>query len=312
MLKKVLVAAGFTDIPVIAVSTSNNEQNKQPGFSIDFRELLKMGFWGILFGDALSKMYHSTIVRELRKGDSKRLVDKYTMLIADMVQNADSSCIFDLLASAVSEFNRIPVKEGNFPCIGLVGEIYVKYNDFSNNYIIDWLQKQGVEVDIPPLINFFLQQFVNTEALRKHYLRKRNIGDLLAFLSERFVQRKVEQYNRIMEGYNRFKPQYTIRQLSARASKIVRLIDQFGEGWLLSGEISYFAEQGVNEILCLQPFGCIANHIVAKGVEKTVRELYPQLNILYLDMDAGAGEANLFNRLHFILQAAKEQVGKAA
>ncbi|HSQ76890.1 MAG TPA: hypothetical protein VLT13_15115, partial [Bacteroidota bacterium] len=90
--------------------------------------------------------------------------------------------------------------------------------------------------------------------------------------------------------------------------RVLSLADQFGEGWLIPAEISSLAEEGVEHVVCLQPFGCIANHIVAKGVEKRIRDLYPRLNLLYLDMDAGAGEANLHNRLHFIVQGAKEAV----
>jgi predicted nucleotide-binding protein (sugar kinase/HSP70/actin superfamily) len=126
------------------------------------------------------------------------------------------------------------------------------------------------------------------------------------------VRRQLERVDEVLHRYKRYVHQTAIRDLASRASRIVSLADQFGEGWLIPADISELAERGVHNVLCLQPFGCIANHIVAKGVETRMRELFPQLNMLYLDMDPGAGEANLLNRLHFIVQGARECAESAA
>lgn len=306
LVKKALVSAGFADIPVITISTSNQNQNDQPGFSLNLRQVLRSGFWGVVFGDSMSQMYFSTAVREQHKGDAAGLVSRYTSLAAPMTQDHNVDGILALLNSAVTQFNLIPVCAGTLPQIGIVGEIYVKYNDYCNNFIIKWLQDQGVEVEIPPMIDFFIQGFVNVQSDRTLHLARENVTTLLAFLGEKLVRTRLDRVNAILQRYVRYEQQPTIHDLARKASHILSLADQFGEGWLIPAEVSALAEHGVNNILCLQPFGCIANHIVAKGVEKRMRDLFPQLNLLYLDMDAGAGEANLLNRLHFMVQGARE------
>ncbi|MCC6395741.1 MAG: 2-hydroxyacyl-CoA dehydratase [Bacteroidetes bacterium] len=309
LLKKALVAAGFGDVPAIAVSTSGQNQNAQPGFDVSTTMLLRTGLWAIAFGDALSRMYYSTSVRELDKGAASELVEKYSALAYEPLRRSDADTIVALLTSAVEEFNRVPVRPGLLPKIGIVGEIYVKYNDFSNNFLIRWLQDQGVEVELPPLIDFFTQYFVNVECNTRCHLDKPGLSTLLASFFERAVQHRLDRIETVLRNYVRYKHQTTLRELSSRASRVLSLADQFGEGWLIPAEISSLAEEGVNNVICLQPFGCIANHIVAKGIEKRMRDLYPGLNLLYLDMDAGAGDANLHNRLHFMMQGAREERG---
>ncbi len=312
LIKKALISAGFADVPVVTVSTSGQSQNEQPGFSLKLRQFLVDGFWGIVSGDALSQMYYSTAARELRKGDAIRAARKYITMADNLLQHHEIHGIPALLGSAAEEYNRIPVDDSPLPRIGIVGEIYVKYNDFSNNSMVEWLHDHQVEVALPPLINFFIQGFVNVDSDTRLHLARKDFSGLIARLGEKVVRRQLERVDDVLHRYKRYVPQSPIRDLAARASRIVSLADQFGEGWLIPADISELAERGVHNVLCLQPFGCIANHIVAKGVEKRLRELYPQLNLLYLDMDPGAGEANLLNRLHFIVQGAKECAESAA
>ena len=105
-----------------------------------------------------------------------------------------------------------------------------------------------------------------------------------------------------------FRPFHNIKKIAKKGHSIVHPVQQFGEGWLLPAEIVSFAEEGIHDVLCLQPFGCLANHIIARGVEKQLRDIYPQLNLLFLDMDADTSEANMHNRLHFLIEGAKESI----
>jgi predicted nucleotide-binding protein (sugar kinase/HSP70/actin superfamily) len=105
-----------------------------------------------------------------------------------------------------------------------------------------------------------------------------------------------------MSKYLRYEPAHSIRNMSEKAAKILNLANQFGEGWLIPGEISAFAESGVNNVVSVQPFGCIANHVVSKGVEKRIRDRYPDMNLLFLDFDSGMSEVNILNRLHFMVK----------
>jgi len=124
----------------------------------------------------------------------------------------------------------------------------------------------------------------------------------MTFFFEQYVNRFVNRNNRIMKRYCRYEPSHGIREMSLKASEILNLVNQFGEGWLIPGEIAAFAESGVNNVVSVQPFGCIANHVVSKGVEKRIRDRYPSLNLLFLDFDSGMSEVNILNRLHFMVR----------
>ncbi len=306
LVRKALVSAGFDDIPVISVTASSKKLNYQPGFKINQFDFLKRGFFSVLFGDALSLMYHSTAVREKEKGASKALVDKYINIAKDSVGKSNFTALLLFLEQAVAEFNKIPVYEGNYPKIGLVGEIYVKYSDFGNHGVVDWLMNEGVEVVVPPLTDFFIQETFNIQYNKKHHLEDRTFLWLGSFLAEKYLLRFVHGVDEILKNFSRYREQPDIKTLAAKAEKVLSLSNQYGEGWLIAGEISAMAEEGVESILCLQPFGCIANQIVAKGVEKKMKDIYPGLKILFIDLDHDTSKANFTNRLHFLASAAKD------
>jgi predicted nucleotide-binding protein (sugar kinase/HSP70/actin superfamily) len=242
-------------------------------------------------------------VRETSKGDSAHLLEKYLRVVQPQVLRKNVNHIFHLLRRAVTDFNAVPVDNLYHPRIGIVGEIYIKYNSFGNLNMIDWLMSKGVEVVVPPLIDFFLQTFVNIDVNKQQHLsRSSSWSDMMVYFFEQYANRFVSRTNRILKRYNRYEPSHDIREMSAKAAEILNLANQFGEGWLIPGEIAAFAESGVNHVISVQPFGCIANHVVSKGVEKRIRDRFPNLNLLFLDFDSGMSEVNILNRLHFMVK----------
>ena len=303
LIKKALIAAGFEDVPVIAIGTEGRVLNSQPGFEVNWLKMMPAIFAAFCYTDSLATMYYSTVSRELRKGDSAYLLEKYLRAIYPRMMHRDVSGIFHLLRRAVTDFNAVPVDSIRHPRIGIVGEIYIKYNSFGNLNMVEWLVAQGVEVVVPPLIDFFLQSFVNNDVNRQHHLRRPSSwADMMTYFFEQYANRFVNRTNRILKRYNRYEPSHDIRDVSAKAAGILNLTNQFGEGWLIPGEIASFAESGVNNVISVQPFGCIANHVVSKGVEKRIRDRYPDMNLLFLDFDSGMSEVNILNRLHFMVK----------
>ncbi len=302
LIKKALVSAGYSDIPVVAVGTAGKTINTQPGFQINWLKMLPITISGMLFVDSLSKMYYSSIIRENEKGKSKDVKDKYIDLAKKMILNKDVSGMFDLLKDAVTEFNTISHSDRKFPQIAIVGEIYVKYNSFGHGYISDWLIEHGVEVIFPPMLEFFTQEFVNIKVNQKEGLAEKSFkNNAILFFFEKYINRYIFKTNRILKKYKFYKPFHDIHHVAQNAEGIVSLVNQFGEGWLIPAEIGAFAKEGVNNIVSVQPFGCIANQIISKGVEKRIKDLYPNMNLLFLDFDDGASEVNVLNRLHFML-----------
>ncbi|MGC1377602.1 MAG: acyl-CoA dehydratase activase [Anaerolineales bacterium] len=305
MIKKALVAAGFENVPVVTLSTSLSALNDQPGFKFDTKIYIYKAAIGMMFNDALSDMYHSTIIREKRKGETQAVADKYLNWFMDGTIRLAPTPLLKWLERAVQDFNAIETTPEHHPRVGIVGEIYVKYNAFSNNHVAQWLMDQGLEVVMPSFFEFFDGGLVSKDHAVKTLVKNRDVDWLVNTLGQKLAHHFLHQFDAVMQGYRRYHPHTSIRDIAANAQEILSLNHQYGEGWLIAGEVASFARNGVTNVLCLQPFGCIANHVIAKGVQKRLQEKYPQLNLLFLDADAGVSEVNFFNRMHFFVNHAR-------
>ncbi len=311
LLKKALVSAGFGDVPAVTVHFSDEKLNYQPGFRPDKKKLARMGLSGLMLTDAVMQFYHATVVREKKKGEAMAAVERAMNRMKDMTEGRLKVTPISLLRETVEEFNRIDTHKGEYPAVGFVGEIYVKYNPFANFYMADWLTEKGVEVVIPPIADFFTQGLINTRVNNDADTDSGTVKYFTTYPIQWYVNYHHRRFERVKKKFRYYRRTHRIDELAKMASGIVSLTDQFGEGWLIPGEIAAFAEDGINNIICVQPFGCIANHVIGKGVEKRMRGIYPELNILYLDCDMGTSEVNIFNRLNFLVEYARSSVGKA-
>ncbi len=302
-IKSGLTNAGFNDIPVIALTSGETYQNGESGFSLPWKKIVKIAVPLILFGDGLQQMHSAISVREKRKGDSQDVFDLYIERGIDAVRANDPKTLFRLLKEAVADFNAIPINDIEYSRVGLIGEIFVKYNNYAQAGISEWLRSKNVEVSTPPLLDFLLQFFVNTKVNAENgttdgaTIFEKSLMPIIWS----YINNRVKKSEKIMKGFKYYEPSESIYAKAQAASEIINLSNQFGEGWLIAGEIAHYARKGVNKVVCIQPFGCIANHIIAKGVEKRIKEVYPNMNILYLDIDGGVAEVNLQNRLHFMI-----------
>lgn len=304
LIKKAMVAAGFDNIPVISIASGDGLINAQPGFELDWKKVMKATLMSTLFADGLAKMYYTTVTKEKIKGTSKKMLDKYISEVQEYIKTRNTSKVRTLLKDAIIEFNKIEVKNINVPRVGIVGEIYVKYNAFGNMNVVNWLIEQGIEVVVPPLIDFMIQGFVNVRVNKKLNIERKGMS-MYAYFIEKYANYHIRQTEKIMTGFRYNYPHDNILHEAVKAEKIMSLANQFGEGWLIPAEISSFAEMGVQNVVSLQPFGCIANHIISKGVEKKIKTLFPNMSLLFLDFDSGSSEVNVHNRLYFMIKSAK-------
>lgn len=302
LIKKGMISAGFQDIPIISLGTTGKTINPQSGFEVEWKKLLPITFISILYADSLSKLYHSAKAREIKKGSAKRLTDKYIKEVLPLVEKNEFKPIYKKLEEAIIEFNQLELKDEDLPAIGIVGEIYIKYSSFGHQYIVDWLIDQGIEVVIPPILDFFIQEFVNHDINKRSNLSKSSWSDIVIYFLEKKANRYIRKFDKINRKFKFYRPFHSIRHIAEKASKIVDLSAQFGEGWLIPAEIATFSEDGINSVISVQPFGCIANHVISKGVEKKIKDIYPDMNILFLDFDADTSEVNVLNRLHFMVE----------
>jgi predicted nucleotide-binding protein (sugar kinase/HSP70/actin superfamily) len=302
LIKTGLSNAGFGHIPVIAVSFGGVYQNEQPGFKLPFFKIFNIMLYSILFGDALNQLYASCVVRERNRGESEQLFNSYMGRAEKIILENRHKKLLILLENAVDDFNKTAFFEDRkYEKVGLIGEIFVKYNNYGQAHITEWLREQGTEVEVPPMIDFFMQTFVNQTINHQNgIIRLGKIKQKLTPLLYRFFNKKMEKFEKIMQKSRFYQPHETIFEIACHAEKIIDLSNQFGEGWMLAGEAASFARRGINRVVCVQPFGCIANHIVAKGIERRIKQLYPEMNLLFLDIDGGMSAVNLQNRLKFL------------
>ena len=308
LIKNALVTAGMQDIPVISLALNTSVKANQPGFTIPWHKVLSITINTILYADCLAKLYHSSIVREKETGLAQKLREEYTKRALPIIEANNSKGLQELLKEAVIQFTNIVDVEKKVPVIGVVGEIYVKYNGFSNKFVINWLENHGVEVVPPALIGFLTTGFANNHINRQLHLKHVKYPQWLNDFIYKKLWKIIEKYNAICHPFPFFRPFTNIFHDAKLAEQVVNLAGDFGEGWFLPGEICHLAETGIQNIVSLQPFGCIANHIISKGVEKKLKQLYPQLSLLFLDFDNGTSEANVFNRLHFMVENCKNQL----
>jgi len=312
LVKKAIIAAGFEDVPVVTLSTNFQILNEQPGFEFNLREYMYKSIISMAFTDALSDMYYSTVIRENYQGDAKRLADYYLNEFMEGRIPTERKALLRALEKAVADFNAIEVNDKVYPKTGIVGEIYVKYNAFSNNHAAQWLMDQGVEVVMPTFLEFFASSIIQNEHSVRTNIARRDLSWLFSLFAKRLLRDYLDDVHEVMKRYHRFHHHTDIEDIAKNANQILSLNHQYGEGWLIAGEIASFVKSGIPNVLCLQPFGCIANHIIAKGAEKKMKEMYPQLNLLFLDADAGISEVNFFNRMHFFVNHAHNAIETAS
>ncbi len=301
-IKNAIQQAGFKNIPVLAITTGEVFQNDQKAFKVPVIKLIPIILHAIIYADNIQKMYNAIIIREKNKGETQKLFDFYIELGVNAIKKNNYTSMVSLLEQAVADFNQIPIHDRSFTKIGLIGEIYLKYNNYGQAHITQWLREKGMEVNTPPIMDFVLPYFVNNQINAKNGLKRNTvINKLFQSVAWKYLNAHINSFEKVMKQYRFYEPSESVFVKAEYASEILDLSNQFGEGWSIAAEIACYARQGVNKVVCIQPFGCIANHIVARGIEKRIKKFYPEMNVLYLDIDGGVAEVNLQNRLHFML-----------
>ncbi|QZT35777.1 acyl-CoA dehydratase activase-related protein [Halosquirtibacter xylanolyticus] len=308
LIKKALRSAGYLDVPLVSLTSDEVIGHEQPGFEFEMKKYTGVILNTMLFADSLAKLYYSAAPRETKKGICLELREKYIQIWKSKLTTAKTSDATELLKQASSEFASVVELNKDVPSIGVVGEIYVKYNDQNNFHVVQWMVDHGVEVVVPPVLDFMTQYFVNKKFNENNHLETKSSlwNRLFTNGVNHLLNNRIKKFNKACDAFPYFIPFTDIHQEGVEASKMVSLAAQFGEGWLIPAEYSFFAKTKVNHVVSLQPFGCIANHIISKGIENRVMKLYPDMNLLFLDLDGGVSQANMFNRLHFLVKNAKD------
>ena len=315
LIKRAMVSNGFQDVPLLTLGVTastgeasgstddKQDYNEQEGFNIPWLKYSQIIITAILYGDAINEMYNACIVRERQPGIARELRDKYMRLIDEPIAQNSAKGLIKLLEQAAEEFDRMTV-DREVPRVGIVGEIFLKFNPFSHQYLEQHIIQKGIEVVPPLLAPFFLQEFVNVEVQKHMRLSCTKVPDFVVKGAYKgLIGRRLKQVNKAASKFRYFRRFTNIYDDAKEVKGLVSLAAQFGEGWLLPADIVGYIRDGVDNIISLQPFGCIANHVISKGIEKRLHDRFPQLNLVSLDFDSGVSEVNVTNRLLLFLDS---------
>lgn len=305
LLRKALKKDNLEHIPVISVNLSGLESNS--GFKITL-PLLRRALAGLAYGDLLMLLKNQTKPYEINMGESDALVEKWIQKLTELFQQGkaftkkETRIYYEEIAKS---FADIKIKKTPKIKVGIVGEIYVKYSPMANNNLEDFLYKQGCEVMVPGILGFMIFKVDN------------RIEDINLYGGSAAKQKAVNFLKWFFSGYEndliaavKKYPQFTAPSPYSHLKKLVEPVIGYGckmgEGWLLTAEIMELIESGYQNVVCAQPFGCLPNHIVGKGMIRKVRELMPSANIVPIDYDPSATKVNQENRIKLMLAVAKE------
>ncbi len=303
-LKKALLSAGLSHIPVIAFNIS--EKNENSGFNVDKALFYKL-IQTVLYGDVLMRLSCRTRPYEAIFGSTQALLDKWTAKIRKDISKSSFLLCYKNIYNIIKDFNKLELKKiPRKPRIGIVGEILLKFHPDANNRAIELIEAEGGEVLIPDLYDFFL--YTSFDSVFQHSklgasFKNAVISRLILSLLLTF---RLPIYYMLKANKKKFGAPLAFRKLQKKTADIVSLGQQAGEGWLLTAEMVELIELKVNNILCMQPFGCLPNHITGRGVIKEIKRRFPQAHITAVDYDASTSETNQLNRIKLIMALASK------
>ena len=305
-IRRALDKAGIPQIPVISLNANGMETN--PGFRMTPR-LLTKAMQAVVYGDIFMRVLYATRPYEAVPGSANALHEKWKKICIKSLSTKDPGMMqfTKNVRGIIRDFDNLERLDIKKPKVGIVGEILVKFSPLANNHIVDLLEAEGAEAVMPDLMDFLLYCFYNNNFKAENLGTKRSTAHLSNMgisLLEYF--RKTARME--LEKSKHFIPPARIKHLAVMASDFVSIGNQTGEGWFLTGEMLELIKSGTNNIVCVQPFGCLPNHIVGKGVIKELRREYPLANIVAVDYDPGASEVNQLNRIKLMLATAQKNL----
>lgn len=305
-VRKALKDMGLSHIPVISLSTAGLESN--PGFTISLK-LLESAMMAVCYGDLFMRVLYKTRPYEKEPGSANALHMKWNEICKKSLRKPGISSYRKNIRGIVKDFDELPLRDIVKPKVGLVGEILVKFHPTANNSVVDLIESEGAEAVMPDLMDFLL--YCCYGAIHKHKVLSNKYSSMqISKLAIRAIEMFRKPMKRCLEESKRFTPPSDIYTLAGGAKEVLSLGNNTGEGWFLTAEMIELIHSGTPNIVCMQPFACLPNHVTGKGMIKALRRLYPDSNIVAVDYDPGASEVNQLNRIRLMLSAAFKNLNK--
>lgn len=291
------VASKYPQVPVISLNFSGLEKN--PAFPMTPAIALRL-IYAVLYGDMLMLLYNQCKPYEITKGMTDELVARWQHRLVKLMDTNDYLMPKPIYKAMLNDFAAIPRKKEKKPVVGIVGEIYVKYSPLANNHLNEFLLSEGCEPNVPGLLDFVL--YCASDSVNDAQLYdKKDKSSWLYKIGYNVLYKYQKQQIKVIKEHGVFKPPHDFEHLRKCADKYIHQGVKMGEGWLITAEMAALAETGAKNIICTQPFGCLPNHIVAKGMSRVIKQAYPDANIVAIDYDPGATRVNQENRIKLML-----------
>ena len=307
-IRKALKDAGFPNIPVISFNVVGME--KMPGFKITLplvERLLKT----VVYADLLQKLLTKNRAYEVNKGETQKLFDEWMEKCKKLLTKSTLKEFKQSIYDIVDDFEKIELDTSiEKPKVGIVGEVLIKYHPFGNNFVANKLEEEGAEVILPDFMGFI--KFIATHKITFNQLIKTDKMKAKIFKTAiKLIDILEKDVNIALKNSKKgYLLPCNIWELEDKVKDILSIGNQTGEGWFLTAEMVEYIEHGIPNIVCVQPFACLPNHVVGKGVIKTIRNKFPEANISPIDYDPGASEANQTNRIKLLMTVAKDNLKK--
>lgn len=297
-LRKALIDAGMKQVPILSLNASDME--RQPGFKLTKSFLHRM-IQAVVYGDALMQCVLATRPYEINPGTADALCDYWIKKLRERITKANIFQYSKYIKNIIDDFDNLPVdKSKPRPRVGVVGEIYVKFHPSANNNINELIEKEGGEVVTSGLLDFFLYCAMDSTYRAKH-LDGTWLSGFFGSLAREALELYRLPYAKAVAASKNFDPLQRMTKVAKEAAHFIDLGNQCGEGWFLTGDMIDLIEKGAKQVVCLQPFGCLPNHVSGKGMVKTLSEAYPDVRIAAIDYDPGSSAVNQANRLKLLL-----------
>ena len=307
-IRKALKDAGFPNVPVISFNLVGMEKN--PGFKLSLPMLERL-IKAVILGDLLQKMLTKNRAYEIHKGETQKLFNEWMEKGKKLVDKSSNKEFKKAIYDIVNDFENIELDTSiKKPKVGIVGEVLIKYHPFGNNFVADLLEKEGAEVILPDFmgfVKFMATHKITFNSLLKVDKTKADISKVAIKLIGILEKDMKVALSNSKKGYL---PVCDIWHLEDKVKDVLSIGNQTGEGWFLTAEMIEYIENGIPNIICVQPFACLPNHVVGKGVIKTIRNMFPNANIAPVDYDPGASETNQANRIKLMMTVAKDNLQK--
>jgi predicted nucleotide-binding protein (sugar kinase/HSP70/actin superfamily) len=281
---------------------------KMPGFKLT-PELIEKMIKCVIYGDLLQKMLTKNRAYETHIGETKRCFDKWMEIAKKMLVKSTNKEFKQSLYEMVNDFEKIELDTSKEkPKVGIVGEVLIKYHPFGNNFVADLLEKEGAEVILPDFMGFV--KFMATHKITFNTLLNTNkTSSKISKVAIKLIDLMEKDVKAALASSSKnYLPPCDIWHLEDKVKDVLSIGNQTGEGWFLTAEMIEYIEHDIPNIVCVQPFACLPNHVVGKGVIKTIREKYPDANISPVDYDPGASETNQANRIKLLMTVAKDNL----